>query len=809
MPTQVERTLLKSLFQLDQCKILPQRREVYFALFDRVFPNADGYRVFLSTTDYNEKIEIAKKLLGQLCFESNYPPPYELLTDIATQEAESANRSRSLAYIPQDHFVHLLNLYILGLYIFFCHPSINRELTYHFMDMRVGDSNTNRVLSSTKDFLSSWKYFCLYHDVSYPIEFRFKYNKPKEFNDSMKWSKDKFKKEYLELCELGSSECEQLNIYNTLAVLLQKELVIEALAKLVVLREVLTDKANTKFDRVFRSMPYAYSSRNGQSVISSGNLSDRFSDYVSLDKIFSYEHLKLLFGVVDKKDVISVLFDSNTEIPIAIMYYEIEKENYVLFFATEILDERSVRIASYQLTNEDSVIDSSRRIRYFVRNPLDLLSDALPKNGKFSISISDLNELTYIIGLYERSTENRNSNFNKIKSYAEMCEYIYGKNLLLRSFCNQAIGFEKMNDFRAPFYADKLRENARNAYSVFLTKELKDVIKKCISESFTEDAHMQQLVEYLTKTNRLKDNRDKQISEYIEKVFNETNILESKREIKKAVIESVDGTVKKKLDSYNIVTKLIYSTINTTGIRKCGAQEQLGWVTGHGLNISKLIDEFKSDDRLMGVRSALNKLMIEKYNVTLKQLEDEYYNVPYYDHGINSSLIYLAISSMYMKSIVEFESDRSPFSKCVETLVWPVIPSSISQKLFENYESVIFETYRAILFHNIYSKAFKDTFCCDQWETDMSDNPFTFFCILSDSLQKWGRRRFYDYRGVDYKSDIAMDDYDISIEKDIIMLSVSSYRKDIDNVKKKMIDELDDFLKNCTNYLGIRINELI
>lgn len=167
----INKTLLEHLFL--NPKPLQRKNVLYFELQTRIFPQSEEYIKFLSINDMNEKVELAKKILQRLCFESNYPPPYYLLTNLINFEKDNINKSKTKNYIPQDHMVHTLNTYILGIFLFFYHRILNRDLTNSFMHKR-NELESDLVLNATKDFISSWKYFCLFHDLAYPIEVLYK-----------------------------------------------------------------------------------------------------------------------------------------------------------------------------------------------------------------------------------------------------------------------------------------------------------------------------------------------------------------------------------------------------------------------------------------------------------------------------------------------------------------------------------------------------------------------------------------------------------------------------------------------------------
>lgn len=285
MSRNINQTLLESLFW--NPKPLPRKERIYLILRDRIFPGPELYIEFLSIHEAYEKIELAKDILQRLCFEANFPPPFSLFTNLINCERDSANRSGSPGYLPQDHLVHIVNTYLLGIYVFFYHPTFNRDLSNCFKNRRV-DENYDPMLNSTKDFVSSWKYFCLFHDIAYPIESLLKGPSAQ-----------------------GKESLPYTGIYNHIPKHLKAEWSAEAISRLVLIWELLHDSKNVELQSIFYRLDYEYRDANGQEFRYSP-----YQGYLGIDKVCSYEHLKLFLGFIPKEDIISVLFDAFSELPL-------------------------------------------------------------------------------------------------------------------------------------------------------------------------------------------------------------------------------------------------------------------------------------------------------------------------------------------------------------------------------------------------------------------------------------------------------------------------------------------------------------
>lgn len=72
-------------------------------------------------------------------------------------------KETNTGYIPQDHVIHSINLYILGIYLFFNYPLFHKRL------IDTLDASMN-LKQSILLFIKKWRNFSLYHDIGYSIE---------------------------------------------------------------------------------------------------------------------------------------------------------------------------------------------------------------------------------------------------------------------------------------------------------------------------------------------------------------------------------------------------------------------------------------------------------------------------------------------------------------------------------------------------------------------------------------------------------------------------------------------------------------
>ena len=171
--TRINQTLLTRLFTNPTPQ--PKRKEVlayYNRLHSRMFPDSEIFIEFLTAQNIDRQYESAEHIIQRLCYFSNFPPSYYAMMDVVCVEHfQKDGISSADNHIPRDHFLHLVFLYLLGIYIFFYDALFYSKIVdsnrFERDDTVLGN---NIEYSCLKDFISEWKYFCLFHDVGYTPE---------------------------------------------------------------------------------------------------------------------------------------------------------------------------------------------------------------------------------------------------------------------------------------------------------------------------------------------------------------------------------------------------------------------------------------------------------------------------------------------------------------------------------------------------------------------------------------------------------------------------------------------------------------
>ena len=141
------------------------------ALYDRNYLNIwfqeETFEAFLTSQSTDVKLDCAKKLYAALRSQESVFIPSSIIETNLHEQLHKLSPSTQTHY-GQDHFLHSINLYILGIYLFFNNDILYSKVLNYFK-LKVALQG-NLTVSSFQTFLRSWKLFAFYHDVGYFVE---------------------------------------------------------------------------------------------------------------------------------------------------------------------------------------------------------------------------------------------------------------------------------------------------------------------------------------------------------------------------------------------------------------------------------------------------------------------------------------------------------------------------------------------------------------------------------------------------------------------------------------------------------------
>lgn len=164
--------LLETLFIRKKVRF---QQDFFDEYFDYIFPNKNEFSRFLVSSGRDAVILHGINIVDCLLFCSPYDGMQNLYSNLLNMESSLLNVD-STTFTFQDHAVHSVNVYILGIYLYFNVEEFNYSLGNYF---RRSDMDEISISSNEEiffEFIESWKYFSVLHDLAYPFERLFDLN---------------------------------------------------------------------------------------------------------------------------------------------------------------------------------------------------------------------------------------------------------------------------------------------------------------------------------------------------------------------------------------------------------------------------------------------------------------------------------------------------------------------------------------------------------------------------------------------------------------------------------------------------------
>jgi hypothetical protein len=783
-------TLLQSLFT--NPKPIAHFGDIYRNLENRIFPDREQIKAFLQTENNSEQVSLAKEIIERMCFDSNYPPPYKLLINLKDVEESSTNKAVAGSYIPQDHFVHMLNLYLLGIYVYFYHPTLNGYLISYFGNTRKKERIKNRNLTSTKDFLSCWKYFCLYHELSYPIEIIYKKN----------------------TSPLGSKQFKWVDVFNLIPDMLYREFLAEIVAKLYVTERLINDHHNKNASELFENFDYSFIHISGEpftekSSLHSEKIKERYQNFIGVDKLFVFDHFKIMLNFIPKDEsLLTVLLDVATGNPIGFMECKASESDRGTFMLSQS-GEMSENQLKSMLTDDDQQFVGRYRVMYFIEEK----NFKAIKGGMFESSGIDTTKFQNaekIIGKAEEKFRDEYAyiSFSRIKNSQGFGKYLFQiyKAVLDKFdeiFClsekvhryTPSQRSEKVCSFIPQEYwlaADVSPKNKERIYGEYMKKEFASTLVGAIAELLKKNVE-ENIIEEISNI----DNKDKIadiLFEELKKFFKNKNILNPILE--KASIDTSDYMVdflQSEIAGANALADAFIDIRKKLGLK-------YGWgeyVKNAEIETESFFKFLNKEQNICDVIEWIDDELSDRHRLDLCELITEYENPNIrYDHGLYSCLYYLFCNTVFLDIINNASSAAAPELKF---LIWDADGRSNKAKLTEKYNFIMKQTAYSILCHNIYSEHFEKSY--DRKWTIKKKDSFAYFCCLMDSLQIWDRQKYLKHSRRSWAPQFCYSSYNIYIKDDQLIIKFLSKIRDFEKLKKEKIDTLDTFLENCTDYI--------
>ena len=753
--TRINSTLLRRLFYEPNPQ--PRDPEVvkYFEdLKGRMFPNIEDYIEFLKAQSVDRQYESAERIIHRLCYHANFPPPYYALLDILCLERyQEKGILDSDKYIPRDHFIHIVYLYLLGIYVFFYNSEFYTKIINANRFERNGFFWGNEKYNCIKDFTSEWKYFCLYHDIGYSAEIL---GNTKKFPNRNKVQKELKREAQNYKASLGNGAIlKQSTYFGSL----------EIISKLIFVRMVVSNSVEKIYPdhKIFRHYKQQrlsiYSTdKKKEQDIKFAEIPNTVISGVQLEKIYSNQCLKKILPTIDIEDLVIVGLEKSSGLVEFISYVENEARFFIFSDKLKANSEFKNLLQTPDMIIFDDYCPDNFEFLYILKD-----------DNSMEERISSIVDPDFFDSTYFRAEKIFENDFKEISDESNFVDFsfvIY--HWLLRRIKN------RLDNTQLEKYLDLQTFSFQGKSQLEITKGLlsrRELIRKRILGSL--DEYHQVLLQKCNALLNKKINEEFQkpkpcsspdtlISQYVERYFQTISIILNRNLAKEIFHEELRESIFSKIEEEVNLLQLfsqVFIQLKST-LDKSESLFEYNYVSGKTTASSFLNDEISAK-----VQAKLGMPDIETVS---EEYQLDYGNTS--DHGIVSAQYAADVFSCYRNALLKAENKQ-------EQLLLSILldaPNGIIKsrvRYIDNYNHVFTETLFAVFIHNLYPDHFKGTSKGVEYKTKISD-PFTYLSLLCDALQKWNRpRSLQPALFENHPLSGASEEYDIEINNNHILLS--------------------------------------
>jgi hypothetical protein len=790
--TRINETLLFSLFEKPEPQPKNKRVKEYFDyLHTRIFPNPNDFIDFLTAQNIDRQYESAERIIKRLCYYANFPPSYYALMDVVCVEHyQKTGISNMDLYIPRDHFLHVVYLYMLGIYVFFYNPEFYSRIVSSNKYERQGNSVGNIECNCIKDFVSEWKYFCLFHDVGYTVEIL----------GNSKIKSDKERKNTQEQllntaggykASFGKNETlKEITFWST----------IEILSKLIFTSLVLLNSEeaispNHKMFRQFMSTALKHYGPNNTAVsIEFDNIPQTILSGQVLDRVFSNHCLKRLTPVLNINRITVIGIDRESG-KLGFIFYHGENGSGEFVFT----EDASTSIQSLLATPDLLLFDDYEPSQF---NLLYLLND----NTWFIDQLKSLGVNSYYEHTSSQLCMKYKEKYKEITDEAQFLDFSY---LIFDDLCTQ-IGsnyygsiLESYLDGQLFSFGDKNPNEATNAISSrnkkiaqrvlsSIEKYQKELLDNCNTQLIDEiNKRFTRVMSYNSLDNLI----DQHIDCYFDCVSDIANDLLNKKVFKHQISKEIEKKIDNEIKLLHVFSQLyiqVRSTLDNTVASLDDSQKKPWFEYDYSKGKVTAYPTF--------LEEMISTKICDRMKMTMEKVSSEYQLLHgiTIDHGIASAYYAGGIFHGYRLALERADIPQKQFLLSVLL----DIPGRIDDHrigYISDYDHVFTSVLYAIYTHNLYPSHFSGESNGQKYKTRMID-PLSYLALLCDNLQDWNRPKSLHPAWMDSRPiQKASEEYDIQVsEVGIIISDVAS--KSTNWIDDK-IEELSAFLDSVTSYV--------
>ncbi|QNN23811.1 hypothetical protein HED60_16550 [Planctomycetales bacterium ZRK34] len=811
-PANIRTTLLKRLFSRPN----PINIKHFKLARPQLFPGEDDFVYFLRCDSYPDMVEAAKSVIIRLVYHHHFPAPTRLLFNLLRLQECDPQRNqqhREGDYIPQDHFVHLAHLYLLGIYFFSYHHSLHSSTVAYLNTLRRKLARHPRSVSKSTGpsnyelFAFAWAHFVLHHDTAYPLE------------------------RILPSCRESHVDSKDglLKVFTRLEKSIQKDMALKALARLLVLRFVIPTTPQTTLQEMYldhlghvHADPHLVAKKSTDETVvdllaKPKKSSPTYEPYSEIKGLGKFEYLPMLLGA-DSLRVFRSLFDSDrlcavlenvvTGQPVLFLrcsesYGATANDSSSLVAWCDSWGSRLKKLLTCKRDLPKLAFDlgvspdAQMEWRYFALKPRDILQHELgtlldehqDEFGQLVAQIDNDDSIrTRSIGRYGHSADVGYRVFRRLSMY---------------------LGYESDLETTARDFESSFADIDRGIKNV--ENKLPTIVANCVGRVLKTDIESGDL--------------------------DPSNILANAKSVNSIASRLIKHLVSKQID----ITKLVAEDVVPEILQGKKLRDAAYACVRHIRDLLPLnhdidkapIDPFKHADLannfdLVALISSCSTLFKELdtrcANVGLPPFRDivknqklkwasgsEFTNAFAIDHGFAAAITLTSMINICKKAIdrvvsVAGTGTTAPPDIRLARLAFGLASDDDDAWLKAEATMLLEEVSFAVAIHNLYPKDSRDS-KVKGYRTDLVNQPFEFLALLADGLQRWDRERAASHAKGDVLGYIPGTRFDLDIDGETIYISLLGDRLDLRREELSLRNGLKSYLKDAHTMLRLSLSE--
>lgn len=747
-------------------------KKEFFALRDEMFPDRSLFLDFLDEENYEKQLKLAGEILLRLNYDSCFAPPTRLLFNLMNAEMQNPPSNKNNSYFGRDHVVHLVHLYIFGIYVFFNHKIFSENAVSIFRSHRRQKNLSIRPLAVVRDFIVAWRTFALCHDLGYPVEMY-----AKELSDDPSIARIQKKEQVT-----------YLSSFQQIAKYIGKDFSMKAISKIMAVYRMLHDHNNYTFEELDMENWRKAFENAGEEFPKELK---RYSGYVQIDKIYGVETVRTIASIFGKKHLLAVLADKDNN---QFLAYLPEEEKVIASpscpstklindFRSNFNAPYESKSFSYQHLSWQYYINHDVADMEEIINRIFYMPDIAERRKKYLANGPTFQVFKDIVAqVYDKTS----SNYAMITSDTSFKQYCFDVYLCLYN----NIGYNKLT-----------REDMRDS-SIYQIDEAVENIKMDIPDEIGRIVH-DIFKKHIDGKDRKDDFEEKGMDSMLEDCMEK--LKGSTKEIFDRIKKSLDETLKKQCyfkAYFETLRYYIGERMRLAEIKSRTSFKQTGMDAKVDVNYTAL------EYGVLDCRdNALVKNLCRKFEKNHLNLSDEVSSYhpghALFDHGVCGGLIALSIADVYRQLLEYLIDGTHPFRQIMDIALGQDYETN-KESIDYMFEYTLAESFYAIIIHNIYPQKFKGH---NDYRTKLGNEPFAYFATLMDCLQFWDRKIIINQAENELPYATYSKSLNIEVKENKIRITEADRRMDIIQAVTNRKQMLDSFLENASNYIELNLAE--